>query len=1253
MLKRKSKRVLSIVLAVAMIVGLFPIAAFADGGGETSVAATSLPTAGEDGVITLTEDVTLTAPFTVAQNEKVIIDLNGKKIDAGTNQISLASGSELIIKDSSNGTGEILASGQTKADTGLFLVDNATLTLNGGKFNAANNNYGVYASNGGKVIVNDGTFTAGYAPLAGNNTTGDMKFEVNGGTLTANYGPAIYMPGQVNLTITNGTLNGGISLRMGQVNISGGTINAPTTNIDAVKDYYDYSGNAWLADALYVFNGTYTSENEKYGNSLDLNITGGTFNCTNDQGSAIAIYDLGKVAQSSDVSISGSAVLHSTAEGRSVYQVLSLKDIGVDSPAEGFNNSEYVGKVQSSITGGTFSSDVSTYVPNGYICKQNAENEKWTVSGISSGQMVVRPESPAEGKVEATLDGVYSGASTDIKDEVNSGESNEGSNIGANGVVVNIAKNDAPTTTSATLNVTQAAADSLASAPALTVKTDVGDVQLDAQALDKVAQATDDVAITIEKKDSTDLSAKALYTVEVKSGDENLLPENAANNGTVTITVAKPDSVENPQAWYVVGEDSSLVYVEKLAANETTDNKIAITINHLSSIALTDGNPKNQSVATVTGSNGELVGHYADLQEAITAAKGNGTVTLVNSVNLTDGVEVEGTVTLDLNGYTITNDDNWTKDTSVDYLLAVKRSGNLTINDSSANKTGAIISTNDKIAVAVKLTIKDETGEGDAATLTVNGGTLKAPFYGISGNGMRHNTKLTIKGGTIEGTKGTGIYQPQDGTVTINGGTITGLTGIEIRSGKLDVSGGTFISTAKKYEAVKNDSGTTVTGAAIAVSQHTTGKTITVTVDGGTFEGPKSFVETDVQKVPVGESSATINKGTFDGEVSSAHFTNFVKGGQFSAPVDTDLLNDSLKAQLQSTSNTTAPYSYYTSVQAAVNAAAAGDAITILVNTNENVTVSKPVTIVAGAGVTQTGTISAGNGYDVTVDENGNIVIVKEPEYNGKYSYEIFTKVGENGTISVDRYATEGDNVTITVSPDEAYLLDELTVTANGKEVEVKDNGDGTYTFKMPSADAKIVVTFAEDPDWEPAPEMPFTDVNENDWFYDVVLYAYDNGLMTGVSATEFAPNQTTTRGMIVSMLARLEGVTSAEDAGFADVAANDWYATAVNWAASVGVVNGYEDNTFRPNAPITREQMAAILYNYADYKGYDVSARADLSDYADAADVSSWAEDVLAWANAEGLINGMTATTIDPQGATTRAQTAAMFERFLTAHEA
>ena len=309
-----------------------------------------------------------------------------------------------------------------------------------------------------------------------------------------------------------------------------------------------------------------------------------------------------------------------------------------------------------------------------------------------------------------------------------------------------------------------------------------------------------------------------------------------------------------------------------------------------------------------------------------------------------------------------------------------------------------------------------------------------------------------------------------------------------------------------------------------------------------------------------------------------------------------------------------------------------------------------------------TSNITNNNKSDITIvvefvpgkSENVIAESTYEPPYTGKFSHEIFTTVGDNGAIDVDRYATEGDKVTITVSPDEAYMLDKMTVTSGGKDVEVTDNGDGTYTFTMPSGDVKIEVTFAEDPNWEPEPEepaMPFVDVNENDWFYDVVLYAYENGLMTGTSADTFAPNTATTRGMIVSMLARLEGVTSAESAGFTDVADNDWYATAVNWAASEGIVNGFEDDTFRPNDAITREQMAAILYNYADYKGYDVSARADLSDYADAADVSSWAEDVLAWANAEGLINGMTATTIDPQGATTRAQTAAMFERFLTAH--
>ena len=174
-----------------------------------------------------------------------------------------------------------------------------------------------------------------------------------------------------------------------------------------------------------------------------------------------------------------------------------------------------------------------------------------------------------------------------------------------------------------------------------------------------------------------------------------------------------------------------------------------------------------------------------------------------------------------------------------------------------------------------------------------------------------------------------------------------------------------------------------------------------------------------------------------------------------------------------------------------------------------------------------------------------------------------------------------------------------------------------------------------------------FVDVAPNAWYKDAVQYAYDHGLMTGVSDTEFAPEATTTRAMIVSILARLEGVTTAQAAGFADVDDNDWYATAVNWAANVGVVNGYEDNTFRPNQPITREQLAAILMNYAAYKGEDVSNRADLTGYTD--QPSTWAEETMQWAVAEGLISGVTADTLQPQGAATRAQVAAILQRFLS----
>lgn len=271
--------------------------------------------------------------------------------------------------------------------------------------------------------------------------------------------------------------------------------------------------------------------------------------------------------------------------------------------------------------------------------------------------------------------------------------------------------------------------------------------------------------------------------------------------------------------------------------------------------------------------------------------------------------------------------------------------------------------------------------------------------------------------------------------------------------------------------------------------------------------------------------------------------------------------------------------------------------------------------------------------------------------YTGKYSYEIFTDIGEHGTIAVERYATEGDEVTIRVSPDDTYLLEGLIVTSGSKNIDVKDNGDGTYTFTMPSGNVNIVATFAEDPDWtEPTTNVSeiFVDVDPDAWYIGAVQYAYDTGLMSGVSATEFAPNATTTRAMIVSMLSRMEDANAAPDAGFSDVASDAWYAESVNWAVANGIASGTGDNNFSPDVPITREQLAAMLMNYAAYKGEDVSARTSLENYIDAASVSSWANDAMSWAVAEGYISGMTLDELQPQGNATRAQVAAILQRFL-----
>lgn len=243
-----------------------------------------------------------------------------------------------------------------------------------------------------------------------------------------------------------------------------------------------------------------------------------------------------------------------------------------------------------------------------------------------------------------------------------------------------------------------------------------------------------------------------------------------------------------------------------------------------------------------------------------------------------------------------------------------------------------------------------------------------------------------------------------------------------------------------------------------------------------------------------------------------------------------------------------------------------------------------------------------------------------------------------------------GDGFTMFGEDNIKLLLDETMVDNEVLIDYLTENLDGVIgeTYADPYGQGRITINNepVEIPE-EPTGDLPFIDVDPDSWYYGAVEYAYENGLMNGVAADQFAPQTTLTRAMMAAVLANLENGSANTSGSFSDVADGAWYADAVNWAAENGIGNGYEDGTFRPDAPLTREQMAAFLYNYAAYKGYDVSATNDLAQFSDAAQVSSWAADVVKWAVGADLLHGVGDDKLAPTGTATRAEVAAVLANF------
>ena len=259
--------------------------------------------------------------------------------------------------------------------------------------------------------------------------------------------------------------------------------------------------------------------------------------------------------------------------------------------------------------------------------------------------------------------------------------------------------------------------------------------------------------------------------------------------------------------------------------------------------------------------------------------------------------------------------------------------------------------------------------------------------------------------------------------------------------------------------------------------------------------------------------------------------------------------------------------------------------------------------------------------------------------------------IGE-GYITISRsWAEPGETVAIYTHPDRGYVVSYVDVLdESGSSVAVSWECWNKFTFKMPASAVTVKAVFI--PGWitlagmlglfdDGSTDFPFTDVALGTWYYQAVEFVYDYGYMDGVSATRFDPDGALSRGMLAKVLYNVEEEKRDFPTEFSDVPNSAWYADAVNWAAANDIVKGYGKDKFGPEDLVTREQMAAILYRYAELKGYDMSARADLSGYKDADKISAWAKDAMSWAVGNYLISGKGGKTLDPTGTATRAEVA------------
>ena len=812
----------------------------------------------------------------------------------------------------------------------------------------------------------------------------------------------------------------------------------------------------------------------------------------------------------------------------------------------------------------------------------------YTATKNESGQWVVSPKEGMEADTSvsgntasAEVGGTFSG-NEDL------GQDNVGASNGTLSIDATVTEGDTAAITKTEVSIGNEALTSVSGANSVNsvvLKTNVADLTVDKAAWNAITKNADGakVALTIEEKAGTG-GAPLTYTVTATANGKDVY---SADNATGSIKISvKYEGTDLPKVYYV-GPNG----LEDMKA-ELKDGILSWTAKHFSDYVVVSGEQK----ILVKESDGSLE-YYGTLTDAITNAGENAVITLLADIPDAVGISVPSgkKFVLDFNQhtYTLTGPGAGSPNTESNAFQLLKdstitfKNGTIRIAEGANNIKRIIQNYADLTLENMQIYAANQVGGED---------------YALSFN----NGNIVFKGNTS--------------VITSNNNVIA-----------FDVC---------KFSSYP---GVTVTF----------DETYTGTINGKiVYDSPDAKTHQLIVKPNQGTLGVIESSSTSGAADAAKNGGITVSGGSFTAPVDPEYLADGLNFEAKDSNGI---YTYHSNVNDALDAAGSDGTVS---TTEENLGLEITLPTPTKEGYTflyweaKDGTqYKGGQTVKASVFQDLTAVWKKNSDSSSGSSdnertYAIVTEDDGHGSVTVSAdEASAGTRITVTVKPDAGYELDELTVTdAKNKDLKVTKRSETTYTFHMADSKVTVEASFTKDGTVQ-KPDTRFDDVAKSAWYYKAVEYVAENGIMSGVSAREFAPNAGFSRAMLAQTLYAMSGKPTVKVEGtFADVAANAWYADAVNWAAEKGYVSGVGDGKFAPDASITREQMALILYRYA---GSPDASGMVLREFADGDSVSAYAVDAIRWAVHEGLISGMENNTLAPQGTATRAQVAQILMNF------